>query len=138
VCVYMCVCVHVCMCASMLHVILKTCLLLSPRSHSQLSSTKSQLAIFPWELRLLPKPLTASFAKPPTTAPAVLFLLLPTLPPWMENTRQFYYFKTSQITQWLCEEFPVLILSTSSLHPPWPLFKAEATNSRRSAASSSL
>ena len=38
-----------------------------------------------------------------------LFLLLPTLMSQMENTRQFYYFKTSQIIQWLGEELPALM-----------------------------
>lgn len=32
--------------------------------------------------------------------------------------------------QWLMEEFPVLILSTSSLCPPRPPLTAETTNSR--------
>ena len=74
--------------------------------------------------------LLASLAKLLTTISAALSLLLPTLAPWIENTRQFYYFKTSQMTQRLDEEFPALILSTSSLHPLWPLPAAKATNSR--------
>lgn len=42
--------------------------------------------------------LPASFAKPPSTDPSSL-LLLPTLAPWKENTRQPYYFKTNQVAQ---------------------------------------
>lgn len=67
-------------------------------------------------MRSVPQPLMANFAKLPTTAPADLFLLLPNSAPQMEDSRQFYYFKTSQITQWLGEEFPVLILQASSRH----------------------
>lgn len=50
----------------------------------------------------------------------------------MENTRQFCYFRTSQITQSLAKEFPALILSTSSLLLPWSLLEAGATHSRGS------
>ena len=45
--------------------------------------------------------LLASLAKLLTTTSAALFLLLPTLAPWIENTRQFYHFETSQIAQLL-------------------------------------
>jgi hypothetical protein len=66
----------------------------------------------------LSQPLKANFAKLPTSASAALFLHLPISALQIENTRQFYYFKTSQITKWLGEEFPVIILSASSLQPP--------------------
>ena len=46
----------------------------------------------------------ARFAKQPTAGLVALFQLLPTL------AKEFYYFKTSQITQWLDEEFPALIV----------------------------
>jgi hypothetical protein len=58
--------------------------------------------------------LPASFAKPPTTTLAAVFLLLPALAPRMENTRQFYYFKSSQTTEWLGEESPALTLLANS------------------------
>lgn len=64
-------------------------------------------------------PFQLSFAKQTSTAPGALFFLLPTLAPWMENTRQFYYFKES----------PALILSANSFlwcHPPWLPPEAEA------------
>lgn len=64
-------------------------------------------------------PFQLSFAKQTSTAPSALFFLLPTLAPWMENTRHFYYFKES----------PALILSANSFlwcHPPWLPPEAEA------------
>lgn len=73
---------------------------------------------------------TASLVIPPITPLATHFLLLPNLLHWMENTRHFYYFKTSQIAQWLGEEFPTVILATSYLVPPWPTSAKEATNYR--------
>jgi hypothetical protein len=47
---------------------------------------------------------------------AALFLLLPTLVLQMKNSKQLYYFRISQIAQWLGKEFPALILSASSHH----------------------
>jgi hypothetical protein len=44
-------------------------------------------------LSTLQRPLMTSLAKLPITTLATHFLLLPTLLPRMENTRQFYYFK---------------------------------------------
>lgn len=91
----------------------------------------SQLVISSLEQRLFHQPLTASFTKPPNTVLGVFFLLLPILAPsWMENTRQIYYFKTSQTTQCLGEEFLVLILSNISFHLPWPQLIEESTNRR--------
>jgi hypothetical protein len=62
---------------------------------------------------IAPEPLMASFSngQQPLWMPSSL--LLSTLVPQMENTKQFYYFKTSQITHWMGEELPALILSTS-------------------------
>lgn len=44
------------------------------------------------------------------TTPAACTLLLPPKPSRKENTRDFYYFKIGQLTQWLGQEFSVLIL----------------------------
>ena len=69
----------------------------------------------------VPQPHLDSFTKLPTTSLAAFFLLLPILASQLEDIRQFYYFKTNQITQWLGKEFSALILSVSSCQHPWPL-----------------
>ena len=55
--------------------------------------------------------------RPPSTALASL-LLLPTLASWKKNTRQLYYFKTSQIAQncWALNS-PALMLSANLFQP---------------------
>lgn len=61
--------------------------------------------------------LLASFAKPPPTVPSSLFLLS-TLALRKKNTRQLYYFKTSQIAQncWALNS-PALMLSANLFQP---------------------
>lgn len=91
-----------------------------------LSSTNG-LAIFPGSRDCSPRP---SWLALPSCQQLARLPSFSTLVPWVESTRQLYYFKTGQITQWLGEEFPALILSTRSLRPPRPLLNMEATDSR--------
>lgn len=77
--------------------ILKTHLFFCQGPHSGLSSANCQLANFPGSCNLSHNP--SRFTKLLTTTSTALFLFLPTLAPQMKNTRQLYYFKTSQIAQ---------------------------------------
>lgn len=109
---------------ALLHVILKAMLASLPGLRSQLSS---EITLPPAGTTSFPGQPYFQFAcsfrlalpKWPTITPAALFLFLPTLA-LIEKTKQFYYFETSQITQWLGEECPALILSASSLQSPAP------------------
>lgn len=114
----------------MLHVILKTCLILSLWLHSWLSSeTTLSPTCAPSQDLAMCEPLQV-YSKLLTTAPAALFFLLSNLVLSMENSRQFYYFKSMQITQWLGEEYPALMLSTIFFQPPHSLPVVEGAGSR--------
>lgn len=99
---------------SLLLVVLKTCLLFlgnSPWVPGYVPRTATTMLPAGIFLRVRPIP-PADFPELPTTTTCMCSFSCQFESPWMENTRQPYYFKTNQITQPLDTESIVLNLST--------------------------